>query len=180
MAEQTKIRMSAAEFRQLPETTQFMELIEGEVIVSPSPIDRHQDLVLNIALLIRSIMPHGKTVIAPMDVYLDDNNVFQPDVFWMAEKSRCVNRDGYYYGAPELTVEVHSSATITRDKREKFSAYEKHGVLEYWMFDPIGNHMEVWQRQNETFVRTGIFQEGDSFASSALGRDVTVKGVFLE
>lgn len=178
MAEQTKIRMSATEFRQLPETNRFQELINGELIVSPSPMSEHQDLVFNIAVLLRQTAPNGKVVIAPMDVYFDEGNALQPDVFWMTKDSQCVNREGYYYGPPELVVEVHSPATATRDKREKFAIYQNSGVHEYWMIDPIANHIEVWQRQGEQFQRLGIYKEGDSFESTAMDIKITVKGIF--
>jgi len=178
MVEGTKTRMTAAAFRQLPETTQPTELIRGELIVSPSPIDAHQDLVFNLAVLIRSLMPGGKVVVAPMDVYLDDENVLQPDVFWLAADSRCSSRNGYYYGAPELVVEVVSPASSTRDRRDKFDLYEAHGAREYWLADPAAQHVEVWQRQGERFARLGVFTEGGTFRSSALDKDVTLAGVF--
>jgi Uma2 family endonuclease len=178
MIEQTKTRMTAAEFSQLPETNRLMELINGEVIVSPSPFDRHQDVVFNLAVLVRSLMPGGKVMIAPMDVYLDDLNAVQPDVFWIAPASQCFSRGGYYYGAPELVVEVVSPSTSTRDRRDKFDLYEKHGAREYWLADPTGEHIEVWQRQDERFTRLGVLTEGGTFRSSALDKDMTLTGVF--
>jgi Uma2 family endonuclease len=178
MIEQTKTRMTAAEFSQLPETNRLMELINGEVIVSPSPVISHQHLVLNIAILIRGLMPGGEVMIAPMDVYLDDLNAVQPDVFWIAPDSQCVERGGWFYGAPELVVEVVSPSTSTRDRRDKFDLYEKHGAREYWLADPTGEHIEVWQRQDERFTRLGVFTEGGTFRSSALDKDVTLTGVF--
>lgn len=178
MVEQTKTRMTAAEFSQLSETNRLMELIDGELIVTPSPIDTHQDLVFNLAVFIRGVMPGGKTVIAPMDVHLDDENVLQPDVFWLAPDSRCASQGGYYYGTPELVVEVVSPATSTRDRRDKFDLYQRHGAREYWLADPAAQHIEVWQRQGERFVRLGIFTEGGAFHSSALAKDLTLTGVF--
>lgn len=178
MVDQPTVRMTAAQFRQLPESGRLTELIQGEVIMLPSPSDVHQDLVLNIALLLRRIMPDGKTVIAPMDVYLDEINVVQPDIFWMRPDSQCVNRDGHYYGAPELVVEVHSPATITRDKREKFNLYQAYGVLEYWMIDPAGSYAEVWQRSGAQFARLGIFSAGETFTSLPAGIDVTLNDIF--
>lgn len=178
MEEQTKIRMSAAEFRQLPETNRFHELINGEFIVPPSPSADHQDLVFNIAVLIHQTTSDGKVVVAPMDVYFDEKNALQPDVFWLANDSKCINRDGYYYGAPELVVEVHSPATATRDKREKFTIYQDSGVIEYWMIDPIAHHIEVWQRQAEQFQRLGVYSEGDSFKSTTLNKTIALKGIF--
>ena len=168
MAEQSKIRINADEYRKLPEKIQFQELINGEIIVPPSPMSPHQRLVRRISRFIEDNMPGGEVLFAPMDVYFDEDNVFQPDVFWMADDSNCVERDGYFYGAPELIVEVHSPATITQDKREKFKVYQASGVNEYWMLDPAGQHIEIWQRKKDKFERVGVFTEGNSVKSSAL------------
>lgn len=178
MVEQTKTRMTAAEFSQLSETNRLMELIDGELIVTPSPMSSHQRLVQRIFGLIQTHMPDGEAMLAPMDVHLDDENVLQPDVFWLAPDSRCVERSGYFYGAPELVVEVVSPATSTRDRRDKFDLYQRHGAREYWLADPAAQHIEVWQRQGEHFVRLGIFTEGGAFRSSALAKDLTLTGVF--
>jgi Uma2 family endonuclease len=176
----TRIRMTADEFSQLPQSQQPTELINGELIVSPSPIDLHQDIVVNFVMFLGRVMDNGKVVVAPMDVYIDHINVLQPDVFWLAENSQCINRDGYYYGAPELTIEVHSPATSSRDRREKFDTYEKHGVMEYWMVDPIGLHVEIWQRDGDRFKRLGIRKDNDddAFESLALGKQVQFRGIF--
>lgn len=178
MVEQTKTRMTAAEFSQLSETNRLMELIDGELIVTPSPMSSHQRLVQRIFGLIQTHMPDGEAMLAPMDVYLDELNAVQPDVFWLAPDSRCVERSGYFYGAPELVVEVVSPATSTRDRRDKFDLYQRHGAREYWLADPAAQHIEVWQRQGEHFVRLGIFTEGGAFHSSALAKDLTLTGVF--
>jgi len=178
MVEQTKTRMTAAEFSQLSETNRLMELIDGELIVTPSPMSSHQRLVQRIFGLIQTHMPDGEAMLAPMDVYLDELNAVQPDVFWLAPDSRCVERSGYFYGAPELVVEVVSPATSTRDRRDKFDLYQRHGAREYWLADPAAQHIEVWQRQGEHFVRLGIFTEGGAFRSSALAKDLTLTGVF--
>jgi len=178
MAEQTKIRMTAAEYRQLPVTNTIQELINGELTVPPSPMIPHQRIVLNIALLLRNDVPNGEVFISPMDVYFDEHNVLQPDVFWVAEASKCIERDGYFYGAPELVVEVHSPSTAKQDKQTKFEIFEKHGVNEYWMADPVGSVLEIWQRKVEAFQRLGVFGEGDTFSSSALGKELVLKGIF--
>jgi Uma2 family endonuclease len=178
MAEQTKIRMTAAEYRQLPITNNMQELINGELIVPPSPMTPHQRIVLKLAWLLRESIPNGEIFIAPMDVYFDEDNVLQPDVFWVAEDGQCIERDGYFYGAPELVVEVHSPSTAKQDKQTKFDIYEKHAVKEYWMADPVGSVLEVWQRKDEAFQRLGVFGEGDRFTSRALGKELKLKGIF--
>ena len=48
------------------------------------------------------------------------------------------------FGAPDLVVEVLSPSSITRDKGVKKDAYERAGVKEYWIVDPISQSIEVY------------------------------------
>lgn len=98
----------------------------------------------------------------------------------MSADGACELCDKAYVDAPALVVEVHSPATATRDKREKFAIYESSGVSEYWMIDPYAHHAEIWQRVAEQFHRLGIYRDSETFASSALGKAVKLAGEFNE
>src|SRR5690606_14643564 len=106
-------RMTAAEFLELPESNQITELIDGEVSVSPAPLIDHQNVVLETAVILRGLIPDGRVYIAPSDVYFDDINVVQPDIFWISDKNeRCIAVGRKHFrGAPDLIVEVLSSGT---------------------------------------------------------------------
>lgn len=165
-------RVTPAEFKQLGETTQPMELINGEIIVSPAPKFPHQELVGKAFVLLTQLNHQlaGKVVLSPMDVWLGDDCV-QPDVFWVSgEGSLCkLGEDGYWYGAPDLVVEILSPSTAHKDRRTKFHLYEKHGAREYWLIDPDGQYVEVFQCEGEKFIRIGAFGPGETFVSVALG-----------
>lgn len=170
MVFQTRQRMTADEYRQLPETSQRMELIEGELVVSPSVVSDHQRLVLRFANDIDESEIEGEVFVAPLDVYFDDENVFQPDVFWIAkDNDRCVERDGYFYGPLDLVIEVLSPSTARYDKTVKFLVYEKYGVREYWLADPKRKTVEVWRRGEEEFMLLDIYNDTTSFVSAVLG-----------
>lgn len=178
MAEKVSTRMTASEFMALPESHKKQELISGEYVLAPSPSPAHNDIAFQIAILLNQLKPHGKVVIAPQDVYLDEETIVQPDVFWIAENSNCIQQKTFYEGAPELVVEVLSPTTAINDKREKFAAYEKHGVQEYWIADPIAHYLEIWRLQDKHFHRVGIFSRKDSFKSEVLGQNVVLTTVF--
>jgi Uma2 family endonuclease len=172
MAEATQTRITAAEFAQLPETNIPTELIHGEVIVSPTPKDTHQTLVYRLAKLVEQLsMGRGEVRISPLDVYLDEHNVVQPDVFWVSGgESRCqLGTDDYWHGAPDLVIEVLSPGTARRDRGEKFQLYEEHGVRGYWLVDPDAAYVEVWQQAENRFHRVGVFGPEGSFTSAVLG-----------
>ncbi len=168
-----RIRMSPAEFRGLPETNEPTELINGELIVSPTPVNKHQAIVGEIHFFLKQVAKQnpaaGQVIVAPMDVWLDDNCV-QPDVFWVSQPdSLCkLGDDGYWYGAPDLAVEVLSPSTAHKDRGVKFDLYQKYGVREYWLADPDGQYIEVFRRENEMLSRVGAFGIGEAFISTVL------------
>lgn len=178
MREQVATRMTAAEYFALPETNQFEELLDGELIVSPPPIPKHQRIVLRSATLIQGLMPDGEVFVSPIAVYLDDLNVPEPDVVWVAANSRCKVTPRRLEGAPDLIVEVLSPATARRDRGAKFALYEKHGVREYWLADPEAEYLEVYILKDGTFERQGIYGPADSFTSVVLGQVVELKLLF--
>jgi Uma2 family endonuclease len=168
----TKSKLTATQFAQLPETLSPIELINGDVIEMPSPKQQHQYTVLNVAVFLRGYaQTHGgEVVIAPMDVYLDENNVVQPDVFWTRpQDSLCqLGDDGWWHGAPDLAVEVLSPGTARHDRVVKLRLYEQFGVREYWMIDPQERLIEVWGLQGTKFIGLGIYEIGDVFISLVL------------
>jgi Uma2 family endonuclease len=160
--------MDRAAFLALPETNLPLEYIDGEIAVSPSPVDSHQEMVLNTAGYLKMLIPHaaGTLRVAPLDVHIDDQNTVQPDVFWVsADNPRCkLGEDGYWYGAPDLIVEVLSPATARRDRGIKFRLYERAGVREYWLID--ADYVEVYRLADGRFERVGVFGEGEAFVTS--------------
>ena len=180
MADLTQTRMTVAEFKQLPESSEHIELVDGEIVMSPTPKYKHQRLIFPLAQLLDQLTNTGSVVVSPMDVYLDNENVVQPDVFWVSgPDSRCqLGEDDYWHGAPDLVVEVLSPGTALRDKTVKFDLYEKCGVREYWLIDPEAQYVEVWRLENGQFRRVGVFGKNDEFESPVLGQLVKVAVLF--
>lgn len=171
--------MTAAEFFELPESDQQLELIEGEVIALPTPIPNHQRRVGRLYRLIDDLKPDGEVFIAPLEVYLDAHNVPQPDIVWVASSSRCRVTDKRLEGPPDLVVEVLSPGTELKDRRDKFNLYQRFGVREYWLVDPVENFIEVYRLQDGAFVRQGVYGPDESFESAALGgKTVSLTGIF--
>ncbi|MEO0598053.1 MAG: hypothetical protein AAF126_18235 [Chloroflexota bacterium] len=49
------------------------------------------------------------------------------------------------------------------------------------MVDPVGQIIEVWQQDADTatFVRLGVYSDGDSFTSLALSKTISLKNIFV-
>jgi len=127
-------------FNMLPEGT-LAELIDNSLYMSPTPLFQHQKIAKEITKqLDRAIEEKGKgtVIISPFDVNLDsDRNAVQPDiVVILATNPNQINKDGKYFGVPDLLVEVLSPGNKNHDLITKKDLYEKFGVKEYWIVDP--------------------------------------------
>jgi Uma2 family endonuclease len=178
MIERTK--MSLAEFKLLPESLEHIELINGELVVSPVPVNSHQNLLGDIYSYLKQIKPNGKVVLSPSDVYFANETVLQPDIFGVREGSKdCqIQDDDYWHGAPDLVVEVLSPATAKRDKTTKYELYQSNGVQEYWIADPYNETLEAYTLENKVYRKLGVFGKEDSFDSPVLGKAVDMSLVF--
>jgi Uma2 family endonuclease len=164
-------KMTATEFLTLPVSNLPHELLNGEATMSPAPSLAHQRLLLRLAKLVERLIPNGEIFIAPVDVVLDELDVLQPDLVWVAEASLAKSVDNKYLkGAPDLVVEIFSPGTVRRDKKDKFHLYEKFGVREYCMIDPDEKWLEIWQLKEARFVLVDIFGPNDPCISPLLGK----------
>lgn len=134
-----------ADYRQLPEGAPY-ELIQGQLVMSPSPTVRHQLVVLALAADLREYVAsqtEGSVLVAPMDVFLSSDTVVQPDVLYVSHDRRDRIGTDEIRGAPDLVMEVVSSSSGHRDLLEKKRLYEESGVREYWIVDPNSESIEI-------------------------------------
>ena len=140
--------MTADEYFYDPdETNRKRELACGILREPPAPFYSHQRLSLRVARLIADhVEPRqlGEVVTAPIDVVLDYDRalIVQPDVLFIAaDRLSIVNRQ--VWGAPDLAVEILSSATAAYERVDKYGWYREYGVREYWIVDPFTESVVV-------------------------------------
>lgn len=112
------------------------ELINNKIVMPPAPSYEHQDVSGELFVQLRTFAASrelGKVQHAPLDVYLSKENVFQPDILFIAKDRLHIVQDGKVKGAPDLVVEILSPGTENFDRKEKRDAYERFGVKEYWV-----------------------------------------------
>jgi Uma2 family endonuclease len=139
-------RVSFAELQQWRDDGRRYELYDGEVIVVPAPIPRHQRVGSNVESLLREYERRtgGLMFHAPFDVVLTEYDVVQPDVvFFRAERRHLIDMMEATRVPPDLAVEVLSRSTERRDRGRKKDLLAKSGVPEYWIVDPIENVLEI-------------------------------------
>lgn len=161
-------RMTYEEYRNLPGDDRY-ELVEGELLLTPAPSNRHQAVLGNIYFGLRLFLAERRLPaprVAPLDVILADHTVLQPDLLYVSrERSAIVDPDGGTHGAPDLVVEILSPSTASRDLVVKRQLYGQYGVREYWIVDPKERSIEVLTQQGEGLETWQRFEETESLTS---------------
>src|SRR4051812_40025534 len=67
-----------------------------------------------------------------------------PDILFLSTERSGLLRPTFLEGAPDLALEIVSPDSQSRDRREKFLEYEKAGVREYWIIDPLSQTIEAY------------------------------------
>jgi Uma2 family endonuclease len=124
------------DYMALPEGTP-VELIKGELVVSPAPLYIHQAILIHLTELLAPVAraQGGKLAVAPTDVVLADDTVVQPDLVYLTKSRRHLLRQRIE-GAPDLVIEIVSPSHARRDRVHKLALYAEHGVAEYWIVEP--------------------------------------------
>ena len=199
-ANYNKIRQSVAaakthiqtyeEYLALPETMQRYEIINGEIIMPPSPTVEHQWIVGRLfRALDRYVEEHqlGYVFMAPLDVQIPDERfrTRQPDLLFISvERSGFTDRSSVrgiqlLDVGPELVVEVLSSSDTPKIIREKLADYQKIGVCECWIISPESETVEVLSLTSNTTARITFGGIGDRIKSRVLpGLTLLVDEVF--
>jgi Uma2 family endonuclease len=69
----------------------------------------------------------GMVLYSPIDVYLDDENAFQPDIVFISKQRQEIIKDDGMHGAPDMVIEILSPSTAWYDIMKKYKIYEKPG-----------------------------------------------------
>lgn len=166
----------------LGETNTPCQLINGELIMSPSPSPYHQAVLGNLYDVFKAYAKsyNGAVFFAPLDLYIDKHNVFQPDlIFLSGENKKIVSAKGIE-GVPDLVVEIISPSNIFTDRNQKKSAYQKIGVQEYWIVDPANKTLEVYKHNQADPETPSLYLAGEGEVTSGVlpGLKFDLKEIF--
>src|SRR5438128_192534 len=152
------VRFTYQDYLNLPEDRRY-ELIDGELLMSPSPSERHQRLVLELAVILTSFVKGhglGRVYIAPFDVVISDTDVVQPDILFVSNERASRIGERAVHGTPDLVVEILSRSTAERDRTIKAKLYARAGARELWLLDPVAKTFEVLINTDSGFHRDSI------------------------
>lgn len=136
-----------ADYARLPDDGNRYEVLDGEVLVTPSPSPRHQHVLFTLATALRQYVErHGLGVVLPaVDVLFVTGQFLRPDLVFVPNAARDGITDRGVEKAPGLVVEVLSPTSSSIDSVKKPRRYGELGGPEYWVVDPEEGVVWVWR-----------------------------------
>jgi len=171
MTTNTKI-VTYDDYLTLPDDGKKYEIIDGELIMTPSRVSVHQLTSRNIVRILDSFVSknkRGEVLYAPLDVVLSMTDVVQPDIVFISSERRDIITKKNIIAAPDLVIEILSESTDTIDRVKKKNLYERHGVKEYWIVDPSARTVEQYILENNLYRSVGTFKEHDVVEVKTIG-----------
>jgi Uma2 family endonuclease len=156
MPAEIRPRWTAREVRELiaasPLATPRYELVDGELLVTPSPGPQHQRAVGLLLVALNEYLERervGVVVLSPSDIELEPEFLTQPDIFVVPTTEwRRALREGFPVYELALAVEILSPSSGRHDRVRKRPLYQRH-VPEYWIFDLEARLVERWTPKDD-------------------------------
>ena len=153
----------------IPPDRNRYEIIDGELLVSPSPDTLHQTILLNLAGELRlHVRKHrlGRVFVALYDVVFSSSTVLEPDVMFVSHARLNIIGKKNLSSAPDLAVEVLSESTAQVDREVKSKQYARHGVPELWLIDPESQMVEMFRLEQGEYELATRLTFGQALISS--------------
>ncbi len=155
--------LTRADLDEMPDDGHRYELIDGVLVVTPSPRWGHQDVVGRLHLLLSAACPDDlQVVLAPFDVALADDTVMQPDLL-VARFADITDRD--LPTVPLLAVEVASPSTRLFDLNTKKAKFDESGIPAFWVVDPEALWLRAWERRDGALVEVAHVSGDETFTT---------------
>ncbi len=140
-----KQRLDYDDLAATPNDGKRYELIDGILLVTPSPIPLHQRVSRGLERQLEAFFePLGCEVFhAPVDLILTKHDVVVPDVLVVEDAASVTERA--IEAPPLLVVEILSPGTRKTDRTIKFQLYARRGIRHYWIVDAKARRIECFR-----------------------------------
>ena len=171
------------DYVRLPDDGMRYEVLDGALVMSPSPNFFHQRASARLFHALYSyVEEHGLGIVlsAPLDVILGDHDILVPDLVFVSEGRMEILEKRGATAAPDLVVEILSPSTKGRDRNEKRAIYERYRVPAYWVVDPEAQTVTVHRLVEGHYAAPETFGAGQTVTTGLLpGFELTVETVFV-
>jgi Uma2 family endonuclease len=142
------LRMTEEEFVAWATDEVRAEWVDGEVILMPPVSLIHTRQTLWLSKLLSEFVErrHLGEVLGPefMIRFGSQRRRRVPDLLFVSTERSGQLRPNHLEGPPDLSMEIVSPDSQSRDRRDKYLEYEKAGVREYWIVDPLSQTVEAY------------------------------------
>jgi Uma2 family endonuclease len=169
----TTERMTVEDYYAITVEGDRKQLVDGRIVVN-EPLLPHMRLQGRLYLALSEWTAAGPgrgMALLPVDVRLDEHNLYGPDLNWLSEANLPEPDEERLRRVPDLCVEIRSRSTWRYDLGAKREAYERGGLPELWLVDDRKPWIQVHRRSSpeaETFDVTQELGPGDTLASPRL------------
>ncbi len=135
------LRLTHRDFLRLAPEDAKAELIEGEIVIMPTPSGSHERLqvfLLTVINLFADRFQLGEVLGSRTAVHIDEHNTYEPDILFVSAARADIITESHITAAPDLVIEILSASTARYDRGPKLAGYSAAGVRELWLIDPYG------------------------------------------
>lgn len=163
--------LTVADIEAMPDDNRMRELIDGVLVVAPTPEWKHGAVSDHLRMVLHEHAPEDLRVLsAPVACIIDDTTWVEPDVF----AARKVDfGDKYLDRPPLLAVEVLSPGNRLYDLNTKYARYERAAIASYWVIDPEELTLVAWELRGGRYVEVADIGPGEAWTATQ-PFDVTV------
>jgi Uma2 family endonuclease len=124
-----------------------LELVDGEIAVSPSPRPQHSrpDRMLTHILLAHIIENDLGELLGDVDTIFGELDVRRPDLIFYKKSRAHLIGDSALEFPPDLCIEIISPRSVKIDRKDKFKQYAAGRVPFYWILDPKPKTLEGYK-----------------------------------
>ncbi len=174
----------------MPEIKQRCEILDGELIMSPSPLPIDQWIAANLFRLLDTYIRDrqlGIVLFAPLDVVIHQTplQTRQPDLLFLSTERSGIRGAEQLQGlpllshAPDLAIEILSPTNTRRELDDKLQDYQSVGVRECWVVSPEAHTVEVIRLSRQAIEPLDIFGHGMTLQSEVLADcNLDVEAIF--
>jgi Uma2 family endonuclease len=135
------------------------ELIEGEIVLSPSPMPEHADLCARLYDLLKNLL-QGSSFLVRQDTSMrlsTSESMPRPDVFVIDQTrwNAAARSKTHPTGSPQLVIEVFSPANDSEAFRKKPRIYLDAGASAVWVVRSESQSIEVYDPQGTRCFSSG-------------------------
>ena len=145
-------RMTEEEFVAWCDEDTRAEWVDGEVVMMSPANQEHAILGIWLARLLGDFVERrglGQVLYEYQVRFATQSRRRQPDLIFLSKERLHLLKTAHVEGPPDLIVEIVSPDSESRDWREKYLEYEAAGVREYWVVDPMSQHVEVYALEGQ-------------------------------